>query len=76
MGIIDKKTFILICSCGAEETASILDTGSNWGGSFWQSRKSFSKFNTTWSGGGQEEPEIISATCKVCGKSPEIKSKY
>ncbi|MGB5234531.1 MAG: hypothetical protein WBN85_05060 [Candidatus Macondimonas sp.] len=63
MGIIDKTTYRLTCpQCGAAETANVLDKGSNW-----QSGATFKRFETSWSGGGSTEPDLISATCKQCG---------
>ncbi len=68
MGIIDKTTYRLTCSrCGAHETASVLDKGSSWGGSHWQSSAKFEQFEISWSGGGNTEPVITSAICKRCG---------
>ena len=68
MGIIDKTTYRLACpQCGSGETANVLDKGSNWSGSHWQSRATFERFETSWSGGGSNEPALISATCKQCG---------
>jgi hypothetical protein len=68
VGIIDKTAYRLTCSqCGAAETANVLDKGSNWSGSHWQSGANFEQFETTWSGGGSTEPELISANCKRCG---------
>lgn len=68
MGIIDKTTYRLTCpQCDAVETANVLDKGSNWIGSHWQSGATFERFETSWSGGGSTEPDLISATCKQCG---------
>jgi predicted RNA-binding Zn-ribbon protein involved in translation (DUF1610 family) len=68
MGIIDKTTHHLTCpQCGASEACIVLDKGSNWSGSHWQSGAKFERFETTWSGGGSTEPELVSATCKQCG---------
>ena len=68
MGIIDKTTYRLTCpQCGAAETAAVLDKGSNWSGSHWQSGAKFEQFETAWSGGGGTEPDLISATCNQCG---------
>lgn len=67
MGIIDKTTHRLTCpQCGASETVDVLDKGSNWSGSHWQSGAKFERFDTTWSGGGSAEPDLVSATCKLC----------
>lgn len=66
--MIDKTTHRLTRpQCGAVETAKVLDKGSNWSGSHWQSDATFERFETSWSGGGSTEPDLISATCKQCG---------
>lgn len=68
MGIIDKSTHRLVCpKCGLSETATVLDKGSNWSGSHWQSGTKFEYFDTAWSGGCDAEPNLISATCRQCG---------
>lgn len=68
MGIIDKTTYLLTCpQCGASEAGDVLDKGSNWSGSRWQSDATFERFETSWSGGDSTEPDIVSATCKQCG---------
>jgi hypothetical protein len=68
VGIIDKTTYRLTCpQCDAVETANVLDKGSNWSGSHWQSGATFERFETSWSGGGSTEPVLISAKCKQCG---------
>ena len=67
MGIIDKTTHLLTCpQCGASETANVLDRGSNWIGSHWQRGANFERFETTWSGGGDTGPDLVSATYKQC----------
>lgn len=67
MGIIDKTIYRLTCpQCGVSETATVLDKGSSWSGSHWQSGTKFERFDTAWSGGGDTEPNLISATCKQC----------
>lgn len=76
MGIIDKCTYTLICpQCEISESASVLEKGSGWGGSSWEARASFAKFTTEWQGGGKSEPELLSATCKVCGSEASKTSK-
>jgi len=68
VGIIDKTTYRLTCpKCGAVEKANVLDKGSNWSGSYWQSGATFERFETSWSGGGSTEPDLTSATCRQCG---------
>ncbi len=77
MGSIDKTSYSLICpECGAKESASVLDKGSGWSGSSWQSGASFSRFDTSWEGGGHEEPRLTSAFCKICNVSASIKSGF
>ncbi len=72
MGIIDKTKYKLRCeSCGVDEQSAVLDKGSNWGGSSWQSGTKFENFETEWVGGGITEPELIDAKCNKC-KAPAI----
>ncbi len=67
MGIIDKKNYTLTCkNCNEMESSFILDKGSSWNGSSWDSKATYSKFDTYWDGGGIKEPELLSATCKKC----------
>lgn len=77
MGIIDSKIFVLKCQkCGIKESAKVLDKGSSWGGSSWEGRPDYSKFETQWTGGGKEEPELLSAKCKTCGQQAKVESCY
>lgn len=72
MGTIDKTTYRLTCpQCGTTETGVILDKGSNWSGSHWQSGAKFDQFETSWSGGGSTEPDLVSATCSRCGAAAQ-----
>ena len=73
MGYIDKTTHALSCkTCGLTESQSILDKGSNYGGSYWQGPAKFAHFETTWKGGSdKQEPELVTATCKRCGAPAE-----
>jgi hypothetical protein len=72
MGVIDKTIHKLSCaSCNIVEEQSILDKGSGWSGSDWQSGVEFKNFNTIWSGGGKVEPTMVKAECKRCGKVPD-----
>lgn len=67
MGTIDKTTYRLTCpQCGTTEVGAILDKGSNWNGSHWQSGAEFEHFETSWSGGGSTEPTLNSVTCIGC----------
>jgi hypothetical protein len=69
MGIIDSTIHSLACNnCKTLESVTILDKGSNYGGSHWQSGKNFINFNSQWSNSSEHiEPSLISATCKKCG---------
>jgi hypothetical protein len=67
MGTIDKTVYKLKClRCKTEEDASVLDKGSNWGGSSWQGGATFKHFETKWQGGGIKEPDLTEAKCRVC----------
>lgn len=67
MGTIDKTKYKLRCeSCGVDEESAVLDKGSNWSGSSWQSEAKFKNFDTEWIGGGITEPELINAKCNKC----------
>lgn len=74
MSVIDKTTHTLKClECGVSESKSVLDKGSEWSGSSWQSGPSFSNFAVEWSSeGGKIEPRITSATCKSCKISANV----
>ena len=74
MGTIDKSTYTLSCdACDVTETSSVLDKGSNYGGSWWQSGTDFVNFVTEWQGGDKNEPKLTKASCRTCGASPTIK---
>ncbi|MDO9103345.1 MAG: hypothetical protein Q7U57_00120 [Methylovulum sp.] len=77
MGIIDQTTYQLTCpQCSTEEKAKVLDKGSGWSGSHWQNSTNFKRFDTSWSGGGNVEPSLISATCKNCSVSAKWVRMY
>jgi hypothetical protein len=77
MGIIDSTVYTLRCpKCGTSESAKVLDKGSGWGGSSWQDGASFANFNTAWNGGGTQEPELVSATCRKCDQPAIVESGY
>jgi len=77
MGTIDSTLYTLRCpKCGAIESVKVLDKGSGWGGSSWQDGADFANFNTAWSGGGAQEPELVSATCKECAQPATVESGY
>jgi len=74
MGMIDSTKYSLSCAtCGITETSTVLDKGSNYGGSWWQSGTDFQHFNTRWTGGDRTEPKLTSSECKACGAAPEVK---
>ena len=74
MSVIDKTTHTLKCQeCGISESTSVLDKGSEWSNSSWQSGPLFSDFTVEWSSeGGKIEPRITSATCKSCNISANV----
>jgi predicted nucleic-acid-binding Zn-ribbon protein len=73
MGIIDETTYKLHCpKCGHSESLSILDKGSNFGGSCWQSGAVFTSFETNLTGGGVQAPQLTTAICKTCGTTAII----
>lgn len=76
MAIIDSTIHSLTCNnCKILESVTILDKGSNYGGSHWQSGKNFINFNSQWSNSsGRIEPSLISATCKKCEMPVSLKS--
>lgn len=78
MGVIDKTVYTLTCNdCGVSEESRVLDRGSGWGGSVWDSSAYFAKFDTEWEGGGPVETILISSKCKNCGSSNiRIESSY
>lgn len=74
MGIIDQTTYTLTCpKCGDSEFQKVLDKGSNWRGSRWQSGASFMHFQTAWDGdGGSVEAKLSIATCKSCKSKAQV----
>ena len=77
MGIIDRTQHSFECpNCGEQETCSILDKGSNYGGSWWQSGKKLEKFDVLWDGGAETEPKVLKATCKRCGVDARHTESY
>jgi hypothetical protein len=73
MGTIDQASYSLTCNgCGARETATAVEYGSNFGSGGWSEFKGVTKFDFTV----KEEfgvPQIDSATCKECKKPAVIK---
>jgi hypothetical protein len=77
MGTIDSTLHTVECAtCSTSEDRKILDKGSQWSGSHWQSRVEFELFQIVWRGGGDTEPEIVSAQCKACGAVASHSSKF
>lgn len=74
IGIIEQTTYTLTCpKCGASKSPKVLDKGSNWNGSCWQSGASFALFQTTWDGeGGSVEHSLSIATCKSCQSKAQV----
>jgi len=74
MGIIDSTRYTLTCHpCDILETSTVLDKGSNYSGSWWQSGTDFQHFDTHWTGGDRIEPKLVKAACKLCGSPPEVR---
>lgn len=77
MGSIDKRWVKLGCeTCETLEVGSALDKGSGWSGSHWRTFGPFEKFEAQTSGGGKKDPDVISATCKACGRAASIETAY
>ena len=77
MGTIDKTIHKLACeSCDITEEKKVLDKGSGWGGSHWQSGAEFTNFETSWKGGGDTEPSITKAKCNQCGNPAQHESRF
>jgi len=75
MGVNDKLWVKLTCSsCDVSETSTALDKGYN--NPSWGNIEQFEKFIAINSGGGKQEPEVVSAKCKTCGAIAIIESKY
>ena len=77
MGINDQITYTLTCQkCAQVEKKKVLDKGSSFGGSSWQSGVVFSEFDVTWTRGGIYEPSIAKTLCKKCDIAANISSTY
>lgn len=77
MGTIDQTTYTLTCPvCEQVEKRKVLDKGSSFGGSSWQSGVQFDNFEVSWTGGGVSEPSLVKALCKKCNIEPTISSAY
>lgn len=73
MGVIDKTTYKLRCAaCDVTEVKSVLDRGSMWSGSHWESGPAFEHFRTSWEGSGSSEPELKASSCQTCGASATV----
>jgi hypothetical protein len=71
MGTTDKATHTLTCSCGAEESQTIRESGSQYGAT-WGSGKPFDQFQVEWKRGDFLGPEVDTAICNTCGNTPVI----
>jgi predicted RNA-binding Zn-ribbon protein involved in translation (DUF1610 family) len=77
MGIIDSTWFRFTCpKCGTNETVVVHDKGSGWSGSAWGTIRPLTRFDVTATGGGKEEPEVKTATCKTCGVPATVDTGY
>ena len=75
MGTIDRVWVKVTCEhCKVSETATAAEKGSGWGSS-WNSLGDFDKFNASVRGGGNEMPDVLSATCKKCGNAATLTSE-
>jgi hypothetical protein len=73
MGVIDSTTHTLTCACGATESVSLVQHGSEYGAGNWQSGKPFENFTAAWGEGSAfTGPSVASATCNKCGSTPSI----
>lgn len=76
MGSIDKTVHKLDCTlCNITEEQSVLEKGSGWR-SIWNEGPEFSNFVVSWSKGGDLEPTILGAECKVCKKDALNSKRY
>jgi hypothetical protein len=71
MGVIDQTTHTVDCTCGKQERITLLQHGSQFGGT-WQSGKQMKDSTVTWSAGKFYGPEITAAICKSCGKTATV----
>ncbi len=77
MDIIDKKNFKIICeNCSITEEQFIFEKGSSWNGSLWQKLAKFENFETIWIDDNENKPDIFQATCKKCGGSAKVETRY
>ena len=78
MGIIDVHHYKLTCdTCNHIEEGKVVDKGSSFGGSSWSNRTSFKNFECEWEDTKEpQEPELLKAVCKTCGKPATVKSWY
>ncbi len=75
MGTIDGENITLTCpACGATETCRILDKGSGWGGSHWQT-PTFERFDITLSGSATTYYNV-SGVCVACNADAAVTQKY
>lgn len=77
VGISDSKWFTMRCvSCTVDETISSDDYGSQWGRQNWRALTVALNFTVASTGGGNAEPEIVSACCNRCQRVADITSGY
>jgi hypothetical protein len=68
MGVIDQTLIELTCvSCDASERVSVVESGSQYGGSWENPAGMFVGFNSVWTLGFR--PELAGAKCLSCGNS-------
>ena len=77
MSFKDRCWYTLRCGqCGLHETRPVSDQGVCWSSADWDAGASFFAFETAWTGGGQNEPELAQATCKSCGEQAQVAQRY
>jgi hypothetical protein len=70
--VIDKLRVTLVCTtCNSREQSTAFNEGQEWTGF-----DKFRSFDVTCTAGGYEEPSVIAATCKRCGKQAEVSHVY
>lgn len=68
MSVLDSIIYSIKCNaCSNEESIKLLDKGSIYSGSCWQSGYESIKFNIIWSGGYKEIPYPEVKLCNMCG---------
>ena len=68
MGIVDQHTWALTCDdCGSTDAVMAVDKGRN----SWRSPSDTRLFKVQVVS-GPYGPEVVSATCKICGKAARV----